>query len=277
MDYIYHYTAINTLLSLLHTPTTLEKDIIEARENNPDYGYYINFHASDLRLMNDRQENKLINTMAELIPDELALANGCADWVQGKPYVVSFCKQRDFIPMWNMYADTGKGICLKFRRDGSDEDIKKINTSPFSDILLKDCTYLTEREFRKRIRVVKKELEQFKESVSGKPILPGQRSIPDFNAESAFLKLDSFKYEQEVRLAVFAAFDCRVKQGRYGISPYYPVKIPLRYLEEIIVGPSAHQDILEYSIKELLRSKDMHRLSHYGIDIKVSASELQLR
>ena len=210
MDYIYHYTAINTLLSLLHTPTTLEKDIIEARENNPDYGYYINFHASDLRLMNDRQENKLINTMAELIPDELALANGCADWVQGKPYVVSFCKQRDFIPMWNMYADTGKGICLKFRRDGSDEDIKKINTSPFSDILLKDCTYLTEREFRKRIRVVKKELEQFKESVSGKPILPGQRSIPDFNAESAFLKLDSFKYEQEVRLAVFAAFDCRV-------------------------------------------------------------------
>lgn len=278
MDYIYHYTAINTLPNLLHTPTEQERNIMVDNDDNPDYGYYLDFHATDLHLMNDRQENRLITDVLNQVPGELALANGVADWVQGKPYIVSFCKQRDYIPMWQMYANQKKGICLKFRRDGLVEDIQKINASQFADIKMEECTYLTENKFRQRGREVKKVLKQFSEAlVPGQPIFPEQRNIPDFKKESVFLKLDSFEYEQEVRLAVFTSDVCLVKDGRYGIGLYYPVKIPLRHLEEIIVGPSTYQDILRYSVAELLKNKNIYRLDNYDINIKVSVSRLRLR
>ena len=280
MSYIYHYTSVESLLGMLHTPTEHELNEVSDNGNDPDYGYYLEFHASDLRLMNDKQENKLIIDVDKHVPHELSLARSLADWVYNKPYIVSFCRRQDFIPMWKIYATKGNGICLKFKRDSlSLEDaIKKINKSKFHDIILKDCIYLTESEFRKYIKSVVKQIKEFaNELVQGQSILPGQRDLHDFNAESAFLKLRSFDYEQETRLAVFADLNYYTKQGKHGIALYHPVKIPLRFLEEIIIGPSVNQDILEYSVYELLKNKRYDKLKTYDIDIKVKKTSIELR
>lgn len=278
MSHIYHYTSVESLLGMLHKPTEVELKEIEDNGNDPDYGYYLEFHASDLRLMNDKQENKLIIDVDKHVPHELSLARSLADWVYNKPYVVSFCRRQDFIPMWKIYADKGNGICLKFKRDSLGNAIKKINKSKFHDIIFKDCIYLTESEFRKHIKSVVKQIMEFaSELVQGQPILPEQRDLHDFNAESAFLKLRSFDYEQETRLAVFADLNYYTKQGKHGITLYHLVKIPLRFLEEIIIGPSVNQDILEYSVYELLKNKEYDKLKTYDIDIKVKKTSIELR
>lgn len=278
MSYIYHYTSVESLLGMLHKPTERELNEIHDNGNDPDYGYYLEFHASDLRLMNDKNENRLIQEVEKRVPDELKLAISVADWTLGKPYVISFCKQQDFIPMWKIYADKGNGICLKFKRDSLEDAIKKINKSKFHDIILKDCIYLTENEFRKRVKSAAKQLKEFaNELVQGQPILPEQRDLHDFNADSAFLKLRCFEYEQETRIAAFSPLDYCTKQGRYGISLYYPIKIPLRFLTEIIIGPSVNQDILEYSVSELLKNKGYDKLKQYGVTIKVSKTSIELR
>lgn len=278
MRYIYHYTSVESLLGMLHEPTELELNEIRHNGNNPDYGYYLEFHASDIRLLNDKQENKLLDALHELTPKELLLAGEVANWVSGKSYVVSFCKRRDFIPMWKLYTDKENGICLKFKRNGLSESVKRINTSSFSDILLKDCTYLTEKEFNNYVKDTKRQLKEFgNKLVPGQPIPAEFRILPDFYAKSAFLKLHYFAYEQEVRIAVFSPLDYYTKLGRYGISLYYPIKIPLSFLKEIIIGPSVNQDILEYSVYELLKSKKYDKLQQYGINIKVSKTATELR
>ena len=234
-------------------------------------------YGGDLRFMNDKHENQLIDKVKKCVPSELSLARGIADWVQGTPHVISFCKKKDFIPMWKIYADKGNGICLKFKRDGLEDTIEKINHTSSNYISLKDCEYLTENAFKKRVRLVKNQLKEFASELTPGPIPPEKKKIPDFNKESAFLKLDCFEYEQETRLVVFAPFDCRTKYGKYGISLYYPIKIPLKFLEEIMVGPSANQDLLEHSIGGLLKSKGYDKLGRYGINIKVTKSHIELR
>ena len=277
MDYIYHYTSVESLLGLLHDPEEEKKMDPEDRQENPDYAYCLYFHASDLRFMNDKHENQLIDKVKKCVPYELSLARGIADWTQGTPHVISFCKKKDFIPMWKIYADKGNGICLKFKRDGLEDTIEKINHTSSNYISLKDCEYLTENAFKKRVRLVKNQLKEFASELTPGPIPPEKKKIPDFNKESAFLKLDCFEYEQETRLVVFAPFDCRTKYGKYGISLYYPIKIPLKFLEEIMVGPSANQDLLEHSIGGLLKSKGYDKLERYGINIKVTKSHIELR
>ena len=277
MDYIYHYTSVESLLGLLNDPEEEKKMDPEDRQENPDYAYCLYFHASDLRFMNDKHENQLIDKVKKCVPYELSLAGGIADWTQGTPHVISFCKKKDFIPMWKIYADKGNGICLKFKRDGLEDTIEKINHTSFAYISLKDCEYLTENAFKKRVRLVKNQLKEFAGKLTPGPIRPEQRDLPDFKSESAFLKLDCFEYEQETRLVVFASFDSRTKYGKYGISLYYPIKIPLRFLEEIMVGPSSNQDLLEHSIGGLLKSKGYDNLERYGINIKVTKSHIELR
>lgn len=53
--------------------------------------------------------------------------------------------------------------------------------------------------------------------------------------------------------------------------------MPLRWLKEIIVGPSINQDINTYAIKEMIRVKGWDKLNNYGVDIKVTESKIALR
>ncbi len=275
IKYIYHYTSAESLLGMTHDPTDDEKKNIEANGYNPDYGYYLEFHASDINLMNDKSENRLLKVMTDDIPDELKPVLGFAKWLTGRVYCVSFCTESDYIPMWKIYA-ANNPICLKFKVDGLIDAIHKINQNPFTETDIGECTYVTEDGFKEQAENYRKELLKFnKEDVErNKDLLT---RLTEIIQNSAFLKLKNFDYEKEVRLAAFDTRASDYKQGRYGISLYNTIKIPLRFLEEIVIGPSANQDILEYTVSGLLKSKGYDKIKQYGVKIKVTKTNVELR
>lgn len=277
MDYIYHYTSAESLLGMTHDPTDDEKKNIEANRYNPDYGYYLEFHASDINLMNDKSENRLLKVMTDDIPDELKPVLGFAKWLTGRVYCVSFCTESDYIPMWKIYA-ANNPICLKFKIEGLSDAVQNINKNSFIETHVRKCTYVTEKKFEEQVENYKKKLLKYSEETTDterqKNTFP---ELVKIIQNSAFLKLDSFEYENEYRIAAFVNNPAMHKHGRYGISLYYPIKIPLRFLEEIVIGPSVNQDILQYSVSELLKSKGYDKLKQYGVKIKVTKTNVELR
>lgn len=272
MEYIYHYTSAKSLLGLLHTPTNEEKSIISDSSNNLDYGYYLDFHAGAVNLMNDELENKLVKDIFRKIPKCLYASAMFVEWTDGELYAVSFSTKPDYIPMWRIYADDYSGICLKIQRKELEYTLKKINNESFVDVKAGLCLYLSKSEFRKKLRKVLSEIV----TAHDKNIKSGWLALSNAFVQSAFCKLKTFEYEKEYRLAAFVNKDFYIKQGRYGLSLYYPIKVPLRFLKEIIIGPSPYQDALAYSISTLIKSR-LGKLDKYGINVKVSKSHLKIR
>lgn len=272
MEYIYHYTSAKSLLGLLHTPTDTERSIISDNSGNLDYGYYLDFHAGAINLMNDEQENKLRKDIFRKIPECLYASAKFVEWIDGELYTVSFSTEPDYIPMWRIYADDNSGICLKIQHKELECTLKKINNESFVDVKAGLCLYLSKSEFRKELRKVLSEIV----AAHDKNIKSGSQALSNVFVQSAFCKLKTFEYEKEYRLAVFVNKNFCVKQGRYGLSLYYPIKVPLRFLKEIIIGPSPYQDALMYSINALIKST-LGELDKYGINIKVSKSHLKIR
>lgn len=271
MDYIYHYTSVESLLGLLHDPTEEEKKVMEANHDDPDYAYYLDFHASDLNLMNDKNENRLLKAISN---EDLGELNSIMEYVkriEGLAYCVSFCTEFDYIPMWKLYAAVNP-ICMKFKISGLEDSTQKINHDVFVETYMQECVYKSQEEFKQLVAECRQEL--IKSLKEPKALFA---EISEIIHTSAFLKLDNFKYEQEYRLAAFVNKPVLSTRGKYGISLYQPIKIPLKFLEEIMVGPSSNQDSLEHSIGGLLKSKGYDNLERYGINIKVTKSHIELR
>lgn len=273
MKYIYHYTSIRSLPDLLHTPNDIESNFIEDNGNNLDYGYYMDFHAGDINLMNDTLENKLVKNIFKKISYHLRSSAEYAQWIHGKLYAVSFSTESDYIPLWRIYAAENSGICLKFQYNAIEDAVKNINNNTFVNIQAGLCQYLSKTEFKNKLQIVLSEIA----SANNESSTSGWHKLNDAFVQSAFCKLRAFEYEKEYRLAAFVNSDCHIKQGKYGLSPYYPIKIPMRLLKEIIIGPSKYQDTLAYSIQELIKSRILDKLDNYDINIKVSKSHLKIR
>lgn len=73
----------------------------------------------------------------------------CSDFVDeklmeielGTPFALCFSEKSDSVPMWNMYAKNGKGVCLKFNLDKLSKCINKLKESDERAIEFKWCTY----------------------------------------------------------------------------------------------------------------------------------------
>lgn len=275
--YLCHYTTAEAFLHMIHRPTVDE--LLEVEDNNESaYGYYLTFHASDAYLMNDKMEHKLIlDDMSDVIikynPMFQYETLSC-----GKPYIISFCKERDYLPMWQIYAKGGNGICLVFEID-DDNYLYPLNrsnkTDSFKKIEFYNCKYVS-----------KDGLQQLKDKWTGR-IKAEYKDIyqPKISHTTPFLNLykdaikhksKEWKYEKEVRLVCWTAFP-QIKSGKNGICSYVEVKIPLRWLKEIIVGPSSSQSVNTYAIKEMIKVNEWDKLKDYGVDIKVSESKISLR
>ncbi len=278
MDMIYHYTTLSNLLKMWHERTDEEFEITKADHNNVDWSYYLNFHASDVRMMNDIKENKLINDVIQKAPNELWIPLGFETGATSSLYAISFCKKKDYVPMWKEYA-SDDGICLGFCADEFESKTIKLNKSNMcnsDNFCLEACNYLSPSTMKKGCINIIKKLEEIL-GAHGGDILPVQRKIRQMVLQSAFCKLKDFEYEQEVRLATFApSWDSKIKEGRDGVTVYKALKVPLSLLKVIIISPLAkNKDIIQVGIDKLLF--DLRHTKRYGIDIKVEHSKLEIR
>lgn len=277
MKKLYHYTTIEALLSMLHLATPEEKETIEAHNHDTAYGYYLTFHATDAYMLNDKLEHKLLlDTMCSVI-NKRKMHYDVEKLACGKPYVVSFCKQGDYLPMWQIYAAYGKGICFEFEIDEQrDVDVlNRLNSTgdaSLDELQFDECKYLSAYKLKAQIKSWKEKIEEAYREIPENQISP-KLPYKTLYQEAITYKTDDWKYEDEIRLVRWTQYP-QIKNGKNGLFPYVEIKIPLRFLKGIQVGPSLNQEANVYAINELLRIKEIDQLK---IPIKVTASKVALK
>lgn len=276
--YLCHYTTTEALLQMIHRPTKDELEEIGGNVNESAYGYYLTFHATDAYMMNDKMEHKLILEEMSDVIKQYDTKFRYETMSCGKPYIVSFCKERDYLPMWQIYAKGGNGVCLVFQIEDNTilHKLNMANTeSSFKEMKFCDCDYVSKESLRQRKHHWKRDIEAKYKEGNGK-LISSDTPFLNIYKDAVRYKSKDWEYEQEVRLVCWTLYP-QIKNGKNGICPYVEVKIPLRWLKEIIVGPSHNQDINTYAIKEMIKVNEWDKLKNYGVDINVTESKTTLR
>ena len=223
---LYHYTSVAVLCKLF----TGIKD-----------GNLI-FHASSVDFMNDGAEYAISRSLCKDHVEELYTEIGI-----GKPFALCFTDSENNIPMWSMYANGGKGVCLKFSFSKIEELYHQLKaqgkTIEFSQCEYSDISLPEE---------------------TNKPLCADMK-YPDTGQlwnemkKAAFVKPDSFIHEREWRLMVWNSWESSsiqnilFKEVHDEICPYIEFPIPVNFLEEIILSPNANWQ-MEEAVK-LMRYK----------------------
>ena len=293
---VYHYTTIDTLMKILG-------DIDED---------HLTFHASSMLTLNDSSEfyygvkefRRLLpnieNTIGH-IDESIKLSKIFADqdkYYNGKfnklfcellmqfnktPFIVSTSSLGDYIPMWSMYGDSGRGVSIgldianlyKKRSDNSGKlvlDYTDYNLNQPHPIKIRTQLSLNnpaiaiiKKEYKEYIQGVGNVTNSERETFYSKVLCSMSSSI------AATIKHPAFSFENEWRILQYVADnkDVQYKSNSNGkITPYIKIKIPKKNLKKIIVGPKSNPQV-----KQIL---ERMLYNHNQIHCKVKASRCPL-
>lgn len=281
--FVYHYTSIEALFSIL-----------EGYRRNGLYA--LPFRAYSVYNTNDPREMKLgYDTVKNILPafekthnDNMNLSevyenpeyeteckNQCFQKpkdglieVGSVPYTISFACKRDFLPMWSMYGDNKKGVCIKF-------DISKLINKLIGNIQLCFVHY-----------------EDIKDNIIDNYLLP---SLYDIDAKRSkvglsikdkigelsllcdciapFVKCKDWSYETEFRLVYhehygpnyaddfFKGLKIQLYLKRIKVKEYVYLPIFADSMEEIIIGPLANFPVVEHILDNELKECNLNRVA----------------
>lgn len=287
--YVYHYTSIEALFSIL-----------EGYRQNGCHA--LPFWAGFIFKTNDQREMELgYDTLKCILPkyekehnksiylsevyNEVEYEKLCKDKLLKRPidgfvemssipYTISFSCKRDFLPMWSMYGDGKKGVCLKFRLS------KLINCLKGN---LQLCFVHYEGE---------------EDNIIDKYLLP---SLYDFDANrvskelsiedkvnelnslcdciSPFVKTKDWSYEAEFRIVYHKHygpelddnfFKClQLSLNKIKINDHITIPIDAKSLEEIIIGPLVKYDVVEHVLRNELNECQLY-------NVEITSSSIQI-
>ena len=294
--YVYHYTSLETLFAILGNYRKKEdKEGLVFRASNifrvndpsemkPGYGIVKKFLChyeeekkipKELRL-SEVYTNKIYED--KCIDDYYSTIRRNTIEVGSVPYVISFSCKRDYLPMWSMYGNQGKGICLKFdlymiinkwiedpleigfvSYDGK-SGLKSLNDiiPYYYDLCLKAWT---RNEEKPTIEDKISELSTLCLSVS------------------PFIKYKDYKYEKEFRMVYtmhygpsideFLSKKLLLSLPIQEIEPYAEIPIYAHSLKEIILGPCIDKQIM----KDVLKRE----IDFCGLNVRISNSKVPFR
>ena len=159
--------------------------------------------------------------------------------------MISFCTEGDLLSQWRGYGNAEASFAIGFNMK---KLMKCINSNLFS---LQSCRYLSVEQHNEIVdEFTDKVLYQIKQEGE----LPEAGTLLNAFLEIATtLKYDCFKEENEWRLvsSVLNENELEFRVCRSSIIPYYPLKINLSSISEIIIGPCKHQYPLLLSVSQL--------------------------
>lgn len=275
-DILYHYTSLEVFKCLF--------------ENYSKEDAYLSFWATNCTYMNDPKEiTEGINLVRDILknglPDQFIqhanyfldenmdenslrddLLLESAGSLSNIPYAISFSKNADNLNMWRMYGDNGSGVALGF----------SYNKLRIPGTKLIKCIYNTKAEIKKYTERILTEFTRLYSAIVPSPPRMAQETYDYLMTLGPFCRFISeiknkcYSYEQETR----AITDSNIPKFRIQngiLTPYTTVKIPIKALNKIIIGPTCSNRNLT-SIKLLLRSKELYELSN-----KIFASNVPYR
>ena len=273
-DIIYHYTSLEVLQALL----------ANIREINGERCFV--FHASKINCMNDPSEflhgykilwktlermeangterrYKLTSIWDNIGKNQEECEKMLIDNIYEKdqaPYVICFSKQKDSLPLWNMYAAYASGVNLGFISDkvtlefDEESHVKDVNVEHFLPVI--DVEYST-LAFDMHENLIRNMYDNYmKEIVATAPTEMLKVKVNHLSlmslATAPYIKTPAYHFEDEARLYHYLTQDEKVlhKFTPAGTcKPYIQIPIPVRSLSSVTLGPCCNQAALT----ELLR------------------------
>ena len=255
--------------------------------------YYLKFWASSIYAMNDPSEfiygyNLLTKDILPLIEKELRIKDDrlklsqlwrqiegihdTKEWdnklidaiyeSHQSPFIISFSKRKDFLPLWNTYSDRGKGVCLCFddyewtNKHDNIEFLHKLHTTDISYGKIDESVFNVVKKLYSDYYRQYKDMPHSEQRVNKMILYLASLAV----VASPYHKHKAYEYEEESRLIEFKKDEHEVKyrcNDRGRIIPYIEVPIKLEHLQKIIVGPSADSASITRELKA--------QLSSYGI------------
>lgn len=275
---VYHYTSIDALRGLIESV------------NKSNYNDCFVFRATNILYMNDPEEffygqKIFVDTLKSMekelkIDDKNCISNEILnypireDTINGKkevdlknlmqslPYVISFSRLEDSLPMWLNYGNGGKGVCLAFQ-DNRDQPLRKRVTQEgemiYESFYTSDVHY---REINKDswlYKTIFDIMKDYKEDVEAGLYLDWKDSYFKALVETAapFIKTTYFENEQEVRVAKTVGYD--YDKSHYTIEyrcnsngniiPYINLEIPVSQLAYVITGPLVNYELTKLALE----------------------------
>ena len=182
-------------------------------------------------------------------PDSLSIAT---------PFVISFTRHLDYLPMWTSYGKNGNGIAIGIERDVLNE-----KNNMFS---VRNCHYDIEDEGFSNIREqIKMRYEMLQQTTNGADEGETYVCQLDFimmlNSQvAAYIKHPSYRYEGEVRCKVAKADEIKFRESNGLVVPYVEVDIPVESIKEIVIGPTLDAERMKLSIDLLLKTRGLRQV-----------------
>ena len=184
--------------------------------------------------MNDKAEYRIANEKCRDGVEEIIMEHEL-----GIPFAISFTEDEENIPMWNMYANNGKGVCLIFIFD----KIKKY----FDEMICTD----KRRILFSRCKYQKMDMSENQKPLCSSYEYPNIEELRKLMMEAAFIKPLCFRHENEWRLTVWQDWmpngkqKMLFKERRDELCPYIEIPIPVNCLEKIVLKPNANIQMIE--------------------------------
>ena len=272
---LYHYTSLSKLIAIL---SQLKKT---------DDGQFI-LRGTPIEYLNDWSEfsygaqvlTDLIKEYENQNPNIVKIsdrihANSWKDYIclgpiATSPFITSFSKNKDSLPMWNIYGDNGQGVAI-----GVDSfKLNNLTNIKTNRPTLQRCRY-SYNEF-------KDALFEFPDIHQTLYKIFEKEGITSFYLDPSSLrnaicsqKHESFEFEKEWRLIkTCSQYDTNneMNVNEHTCVPYIENKIPITALKEIIIGPCKDLDLAKKTIEIALQNAGIERAN-----VKIIKSEAPFR
>lgn len=273
---IYHYTSTEVLCKLL--------GLCHHQGDKKSMMFWASsaYAMSDIMEMQNGYDflRSFLNNYEESIPEEEKLcsfmANSGDEFFNGNekdfflskektPFVVSFSMDKDSYPMWELYGDKGKGVCLVFDENiiKEDQDLKKLKINYHAVAYMKDNP-IENQTWLSLGRMLRNEVRRGHFITD---LLPNEKTKEAFKKLflseicpiiSAFIKTDQYNFENEYRLLSIddsegSNVHFRVSSHGY-VIPYIDLPIPLSSLQKVIIGPNIISQLSVSNLEHMLRA-----------------------
>lgn len=284
---VYHYTSIDALMHIIES--------IPDSEFNDAFV----FKATNVLYMNDPEEfvygrKVFIETLREIersleIDDKDSIS---CKWqghssedekeldqeylehleaIKSLPYVISFTRLEDSLPVWLNYGNGGKGVCLAFT-DNRSQPFKTRKTEKgeivYESFFTSDVYYQSIPKDSELYKLMCDIINSYKKDLKDFPDMDLKESYFDSLIQNVapFVKTIFYSNEAEIRYSNIVNKMTRVDRdvtkfrcNRFGnIIPYVDVEIPTEQLDHIIIGPIADFKLTKMAL-EMMTEKFMHR------------------
>lgn len=285
---LFHYTSIDTLSKILSNPILYKGEIC------------LELRASSIFSMNDPSEMvyaseyllstlKSVESQLNITDKNICLSEYVNKKTESGKYikdiileelpnmwnmvsVLSFSSNSDSLQMWAMYANDGNGVALGFNEKNLKEYARHFNIPS----LFCKVAYFKDELPIETVRRIKSLYNSYIEDLNVKPASNAECQLRNIllmcSIIGASIKHNAYRSESEYRMISNTNqldkvnFGTNKKGHRFAYIPHF---VPIKYLDEIIIGPCCDAQLVQNTM-----SLKLHQIN---CSAKILKSEIPYR